>query len=54
MSTTTFRTTKVTIIDRITGYFKMRRYMRNFRKAKAERTQALTELRNERKPITIR
>lgn len=53
MSTTTFTTAKVTIIDRITEYFKIRRYMRNFRKAKAERTQALTDIRNDRKPITI-
>lgn len=54
MSTTTFTTAKVTIIDRITEYFKMRRYMRNFRKAKAERTQAMIDISREKKHITIR
>lgn len=53
MSTTTFTTTKVTIIDRITEYFKMRRYMRDFRRAKAWRTQALNEMRAERKHLTL-
>ena len=49
----TLTVSRVTIIDRIIDAFRMMRYMRDFRKAKAERMVAMNELRKERKHITL-
>jgi hypothetical protein len=51
MKATTFTTSRVTLLDRIIEGIKMWRYMRNFRKAKAERMVAMNELRKERKHL---
>lgn len=51
MKATTFTTSRVTLLDRIIEAIKMWRYMREFRKAKAERMVAMNELRNERKHL---
>ena len=48
MKATTFTTSRVTLLDRIIEAIRMKRYMRQFRKAKAERTAAMNELRKER------
>lgn len=53
MKATTFTTSRVTLLDRIIEGIKMWRYMRNFRKAKAERMVAMNELRKERKHIVL-
>lgn len=53
MKATTFTTSRVTLLDRIIEAIRMKRYMRQFRKAKAERTAAMNELRKERKHIVL-
>lgn len=53
MKATTFTTSRVTLLDRIIEAIKMWRYMRNFRKAKAERAVAMGDIRRERKHITL-
>ena len=53
MKAATFTTSRVTLLDRIIEGIKMWRYMRNFRKAKAERAVVMDELRSERKHITL-
>ena len=53
MKATTFTTSRVTLLDRIIDAIRMKRYMREFRKAKAERMVALNELRKERKHIVL-
>ena len=51
METTTFTVSRVTLLDRIIEGIKMKRYMRNFRKAKAERAVAMDDIRRERKTL---
>lgn len=53
MEATVFTTSRVTLFDRIIEAIKMWRYMRNFRKAKAERMVAMNELRKERNHIIL-
>lgn len=53
MKTTTFTTSRVTLLDRIIEAIRMKRYMREFRKAKAERAVAMGDIRRERKHITL-
>lgn len=48
-----FTTAKVTLFDRITEFFKMRKYMREFNRAKAERAKAMDDIRSERKPLAL-
>ena len=54
MKTTVFTVSRVTLFDRITEAIKMWRYMRNFRKAKAERAKAMEDIRSERSHIASR
>lgn len=51
MEATTFTTSRVTLLDRIIEAIKMWRYMRNFRKAKVQRTAVMNEIRSKRKPL---
>lgn len=51
MKATTFTTSRVTLFDRIIEAIRMKRYMRNFRKAKAERAVAMDDIRRERKHL---
>jgi hypothetical protein len=44
-------TTKVTFFDRLSGAFKMWRFMRAWTQERALRTEALEELMNERKEL---
>lgn len=53
MKATTFTTSRVTLLDRIIEAIRMKRYMREFLKAKAERMVAMNELRKERKHIVL-
>lgn len=39
-----FKISKPTIIDRIRGYFELRRYMRRFNADRAARNQAINEM----------
>lgn len=39
-----FKISKPTIIDRIRGYFELRRYMRRFNAGKAARNKAINEM----------
>lgn len=51
MKATTFTTSRVRLFDRIIEGIRMKRYMREFRKAKAERMVAMNELRKGRKNL---
>lgn len=53
MKTTAFTTSRVTLLDRIVEAIKMWRYMREFRKAKAQRTAVMNEIREERKHLIL-
>ena len=53
MKATTFTTSRVTLMDRIIEGIRMKRYMREFRKAKAERAVAMDDIHSERKHITL-
>lgn len=51
---TTFTVSRVTLIDRIIGAIRMKRYMRNYLKEKAQRAKAMEDIRAERKQIALR
>ena len=53
MKATTFTTSRVTLLDRIIEGIKMWRYMREFRKAKAQRTAVMNEIRAEKKHLIL-
>jgi hypothetical protein len=53
MKTTAFTTSRVTLLDRIVEAIRMKRYMREFRKAKAQRTAVMNEIRAERKHLIL-
>jgi hypothetical protein len=53
MKATTFTTSRVTLLDRIVEAIRMKRYMREFRKAKAQRTAVMNELREERQHLIL-
>ena len=51
---TTFTVSRVTLIDRIIGAIRMKRYMRSYLKEKAQRAKAMEDIRAERKQIALR
>lgn len=52
-TTTIFATRKPTIIERISGYFQRRKYMRQFAKAEAERAKFHEQMIAERRAIVL-
>lgn len=50
---TLFSTSNVTLFDRISEYFKMRQYMRRFKRERALRAQVMEEMREERQSVTF-
>ena len=48
---TLFSTSNVTLFDRISEYFKMRKYMRRFERERELRARVMEEMREERKSV---